>query len=48
VSASVSKQCLSSMFSPVFLTYLYLLSNLLSSDTFIESSDKITLGVTAI
>ncbi len=43
VSASVSKRCLSTSFSPVFLSNLYLLSNLLSSDTFIESSDKILL-----
>ena len=33
VSASVSKRCLSSTFSPVFLTNSYLLSNLLSNDT---------------
>jgi hypothetical protein len=39
----VSKRCLSSTFFPVFLTNSYLLSNLLSSDAFIESSDKILL-----
>jgi hypothetical protein len=33
----------SSAFSPVFLTNSYLLSNLLSSDTFTESLDKILL-----
>jgi hypothetical protein len=36
VSASVSKRCLSSTFSPVFLTNSYLLSNLLSSDTLLS------------
>jgi hypothetical protein len=36
MSASVSKRCLSSTFSPVFLTNSYLLSNLLSNDTLLS------------